>query len=127
VSESPRDQFQHPHFRGPKPCRNGRQFVEQSDQHGFQKQNGAQVSAEQVEAGLRRRRRPIRLPGRAGRLKFLLGDIDGRRTPQAKLLKRAHLQIDKTQLQFSGSLRIRAEIIEQPDQPQLRARSYIKP
>jgi len=88
-----------------------RQFFEQIDQDGFEQRQGAQILAEQIEAGLRRRR-SICLPGRAGCLKFLFGDVDGRRLPLAKPLKLDHREVNQTKLQPGDSLRMRPEIIE---------------
>src|ERR1700723_3373476 len=86
----------------------------------------AQVPAEQIKTGLRRRR-AIRLPGRACRLKLIAGDIDGRRQPFAKSLKPDYLKINKTQLQLGDGLRMRSKIIKQPNQLQLRIRISVEP
>jgi hypothetical protein len=107
----PRDQFEHPHFRGAKPRRTMRQFFEQIDQNGLEQRQGAQIRAEQIETGLRRRR-SICLPGRAGCLKFLFGDVDGRRLPLAKPLSPDHREVDQAKLQPGESLRMRPEIID---------------
>ena len=124
---SPRDQLQHPHFRGAKPCRSGRKLFEQIKQGRPEQRQRAQIRAEQIETGFRRRR-PIGLPGRARRREFLLGDID---EPAAatclSLLEPDHLEINKTQLQPGDGLRMRPKIIEQPDQLQLSVRTRVEP
>jgi hypothetical protein len=79
---SVRDQFEHPHFRGAKPRRAGGKFFEQVKQDRPQQRQSAQILAQQIEAGFRSRR-PVGLPGRAGGLKHIPGDVDGRHLPSA--------------------------------------------
>lgn len=75
---SARNHFEHPHFGRTKPCRGGRQLCKQINQGRPQQRQCAQVPAEQIKTSFRRRR-AIRLPGRARRFKHVAGDVDGRR------------------------------------------------
>src|SRR3954454_19992724 len=104
----------------------GWKLFEQIGQHGPEQRQRAQILSEQIEAAFRRRR-PIRLPGRARRRELPFGDIDGWRHPLAKSSKPDHLEINKTQLQSGHGLRMRSKMIEQPDQSQLSSRLRVKP
>ena len=84
--------------------------------------------AEQTEAGCRRRR-TICLPAPRLPFQFHVGDMDNRTDSNLpRCLARAkQIEVDKAKNQLRCSLRVRPEMVEQPDQLQLRIRVRVEP
>jgi hypothetical protein len=83
---------------------------------------------EQIEAGVWTRLL-VGSPERTCRLKLVFGDIDNGRLQLLELsrTKTDQLEVHEAKLQPGDSLGIRAKMIEQPSQLQLRVRTRIEP
>ncbi len=127
---APRDQLQDPHFRRAKPGCAPWKFFEQFQNAPSELRQDAQILVQQVEPWLRRRR-AVGLPRETCDFEMIVRDADGRKFPFGKLRRKcdneAGVDVAQNQICDCGGVRMRVQIVQQPNQHELRIRLRLKP